>query len=78
METPYEIAKRWKAEGKTFRPRDVEIEFARQGAWVVREREDRILANNPDCEVAGQIRDHRENGNWTTQRRNPAPRESHI
>ena len=78
IETFEEIAKRWKAEGKTFRPRDLEIEWRRQGAWLAREREDDILANLPNSEVAGQIRDHRAAGNWTTQQREPAASTPHI
>ena len=78
VETPPQIAARWKREGKSFRPGDVDEEFSRQGAWYVREREDAILRDAPDSEVAGQIRDHRVAGNWTTQRRDPAPAQPKI
>jgi hypothetical protein len=64
-----EIYVAWRAEGRTFRPQDVTEEWQRQGREVVRLREDRILAN-PDANPADlveQIRDHRGDGNYTTQ-----------
>lgn len=67
MESMQEIAKRWQREGRTYRPREIADEWKRQGRELVRERESRILLHAPDSEVAQQIRDHREAGNYTTQ-----------
>lgn len=64
-----EIYAAWRAEGRTFRPHEVTDEWRRQGREVVREREDRILANEDayPADIVKQIRDHRDAGNYTTQ-----------
>jgi|tagenome__1003787_1003787.scaffolds.fasta_scaffold11772888_1 hypothetical protein len=62
IETPQQISRRWRAEGRTFRISEAVAEFERQGAEAQRAREDAILAN-PERYPAGlveSVRDHRE------------------
>jgi hypothetical protein len=66
VESTNAIAKRWRNEGLTFTAADVTREWRRQGIEAARTREDQILADSPDSEVAQQIRDHRATGNYTT------------
>jgi hypothetical protein len=74
-----EIAARWREQGREFSYSDLTDEWDRQRQWAHRETEDEVLARaeQPDAsehvrEVAAQIRDHRDGGNWTTWRREPA------
>jgi hypothetical protein len=66
-QTPREIGAKWRAEGRKFRPGEVIDEWRQQHREELRLAEDRILAANPDSEVARQIRDHRDAGQYTTQ-----------
>jgi hypothetical protein len=80
MENIQEIYSRWRAEGRTFRPRDVTAEWERQGREALRERESRVLVAEAGIdpsdtsfgaarlrEVAELVRARRENGIYTTQ-----------
>lgn len=73
VQTPQEIARAWKREGREFRAQEVSDEFQRQGRESVRERESAILAavempgGEHLREVAEQTRDHRDAGKYTTQ-----------
>jgi len=78
IESMQSIAEHWKAEGKSFRPSDVQREWNRQAALFVRWCEDDILVREPDSEVGQQIQEHRAAGNWTTQRREPVPDVPHL
>ena len=69
-----QIVDEWRAEGRTYRPRDVIVEFKRRGLVALREIESGILveADQPRAgphllEEAQQIRDHRDAGQYTTQ-----------
>jgi hypothetical protein len=73
-ESPNEITKRWRAEGRDFRPGDVNAEFRQQGIDSLREREDRVLDAEPGTypdDLVKQVQDHREAGQWTTQGGSP-------
>jgi hypothetical protein len=67
-----QIRDRLRREARPCRAGDVGAEWNRQRAWRRRELEDEILAADPDSEVAGDIRDHRAAGHWTTWQHNPA------
>jgi len=74
VESTEQIAKRWRTEGRDFRPADLVTEWQRQAREALRERESAVLvaAQAPDAsehlrEVAASIRDHRAAGNYTTQ-----------
>jgi glycine/D-amino acid oxidase-like deaminating enzyme len=67
VETPELIAARWRADGRTFRPREVAFEFAEQIRRLRRWQEDQVIAASelPDAteltrEVAESIREERE------------------
>lgn len=61
IQTPAEIAKMWRQEGRTFRIGDAIAEFERQGEAARIAREDEILTHpeNYSADLVGSIRDHR-------------------
>jgi hypothetical protein len=74
-----DIHRRWRAEGREFRPRDIDAEIDRQAAWWNRARQDRHVAlcqRGSDCEFCGQISDWRLAGAWCVGYKDaPAPHE---
>lgn len=70
IESPAEIQKRWKREGRTFRAREVNAEFQRQCEAAKTAREDAILANPErySADLVGSIRDHRAAAAMRTER----------
>jgi hypothetical protein len=62
-----DIHRRWRAEGRQYRPSDVVAEIDRQAAWKHRARQDQHLAlcqRGPDCDFCAQINDWRRFGAW--------------
>lgn len=72
--SPASIRREFREEGRTYTPADIIAEYDRRSRDRLRVRESLILAaaQLPAADactvaVAGQIRDHRSNGNYTTQ-----------
>lgn len=79
-QSPSDIKKRWRAEGRTFQPKDVADEWHRAQLVLRREEETEILGRAVRLTAADvgeradrlrsvgeQIKDNRGDGNWTTR-----------